>query len=385
MKIVAKTLYGFEEVLAEELRELGVKDMVVGNRVVEFNGDKKMLYKCNLWLRTAISLLIPIKSFTFKNEYDLKKEFSKMNFSEYMSNKKTFAVKGAVNSVEFNYTKYPMLLLKDAIADFFMDKFGSRPDVDTKTPNIVFDIHISGQDCTVSLNSSGAALFQRGYRKGTGLAPLNEVVAAGLILLSGWDKKSNFIDVTCGSGTLPIEAALMANGMPPNISRKQYAFQNWPDYDQQLWKDIYDEAPKIPRRDLDFQIIGSDTDGDVILKARENVKALPLSKTVSFEIKDYEDVKPPEGGGVLISNPPYGERLDDYKIWDLYKGMGDFFKKSCPGYNCWVLSSNFDAFKRIELKPSKKIQVYNGSLSCDFRKYEIFKGSLVEHKYGEKK
>jgi putative N6-adenine-specific DNA methylase len=276
-----------------------------------------------------------------------------------------------------------MLLLKDAIADFFMDKFGSRPDVDTKTPNVVFDIHISGQDCTVSLNSSGAALFQRGYRKGTGLAPLNEVVAAGLILLSGWDKKSNFIDITCGSGTLPIEAALMANGIPPNISRKQYAFQNWPDYDQQLWKDIYDAAPKIPKRDLDFKIIGSDTDGDVILKARENVKALPLSKTVTFEVKDFADVKAPEGGGILICNPPYGERLDDYAIWDLYKSLGDFFKKSCPGYDCWVLSSNFDAFKRIELKPSKKIQVYNGSLSCDYRKYEIFKGSLVEHKYGE--
>jgi len=154
---------------------------------------------------------------------------------------------------------------------------------------------------------------------------------------------------------------------------------------QQLWNDIYEKAPRTPRRDLDFIIIGSDTDGDVILKARQNVKALPLSKTLSFEVKDFEDVVPPEGGGVLIANPPYGERLDDYHIWDLYKSMGDYFKNKLPGYDCWVLSSNFDAFKRIELKPSKKIQVFNGSLNCDFRKYEIFEGSLIKHKYGVEK
>ena len=195
MKIVAKTLYGFEEVLAKELAGLGVKNTKIGNRVVEFEGDKRLLYECNLWLRTAISLLVPIKKFNFRDESDLKREFAKLNFNQYMSNNKTFAVKGAVNSKEFNYTKYPMLLLKDAIADFFNDKYGKRPSVDTKSPNVVFDIHISDYECTISINSSGAPLFQRGYRKGTGLAPLNEVVAAGLLFLSGWDQKSNLIDV----------------------------------------------------------------------------------------------------------------------------------------------------------------------------------------------
>lgn len=384
MKIVAKTLYGLEQVLAEELKELGIKQPKVGNRVVEFDGSKEDLYRCNLWLRTAISLLVPIKTFRFKNEHDLKKEFAKINFSKYMPMNRTFAVKGAVNSKEFKYSKYPLLLMKDAIADFFNDKFGQRPSVDTKSPNVVFDIHISHDTCTISLNSSGAPLFQRGYRKGTGAAPLNEVVAAGLIYLSGWDQKSNFIDPFCGSGTLPIEAALMANGIPANIARKYYAFQYWPDYDQEMWRQIYDAAPRIPKRDLGFQIIGSDTDGDVVLKARNNVKALPLSKTISFEVKDYKDFVAPEDGGTCVINPPYGERLDDYEIWDLYKEIGDYFKKSLAGYSCWVLSSNFDALKRIELKPSKKIQVYNGSLSCDYRRYDIFKGSLVEHKYGKK-
>ena len=275
-----------------------------------------------------------------------------------------------------------MLVLKDAIADHFNHKYNKRPSVDTERPNILFDLYINENECVISLNSSGAALFQRGYRKGTGEAPLNEVVAAGLLYLSGWDKKSTFIDPFCGSGTLPIEAALMANGIPSNISRKNYSFQYSADYDEELWNKIYDAAPRIPKRDLGFKIIGSDTDGDVILKARENVKALPLGKTIEFEVKDFNDFVAPEGGGMLISNPPYGERLADLDVNDLYQNIGNYFKKNLPGYTCWIMSSNLEAFKKIELKPSAKIQVYNGSLSCDFRRYDIFKGSLVEHKYG---
>lgn len=385
MKLVAKSFYGLEEVLAKELTALGAKSVKVGNRVVEFEGEKELIYKSNLWLRTAISVLVPIETFTFKDEDDFKRKLSFINFSKYMSVNKTFAVKGAVNSKQFNYTKYPMLLLKDTIVDFFTDKLDQRPSVDTESPHILFDLHIQEDKCTVSLNSSGAPLFQRGYRKDTGEAPLNEAVAAGLIYLSGWDQKSNFIDVFCGSGTLAIEAALMANGIPPNIARKYYSFMYWPDYDQQLWQKTMEEAPKMPKRDLDFTIMGSDTDGDVILKARNNIKALPLGKTISFEVKDFKDVVAPANGGTLISNPPYGERMNDVAVEDLYKEIGDYFKKSLPGYTCWVLSSNFDALKRIELKPSKKIQVYNGALACDFRRFDIFKGSLVEHKYGTQK
>lgn len=384
MDIVAKTLYGLEEVLKEEVVALGGKDVEVGNRVVTFKGDTALLYSCNLWLRTAISVLVPIKKFRFADEKDLYRKFSKINFSEIMGVNDTFAAKGAVNSPLFNHSNYPMLVLKDAIADHFRDKFDKRPDVDLAKPKVLFDIHIDGHACTISLNSSGAPLYHRGYRKNTGDAPMNEVVAAGLIYLSGWDKKSNFIDVTCGSGTLPIEAALMANGIPANIARKSYGFQNWKSYDQQLWKSILEKAPAQPRRDLDFEIVGSDTDGDVVLMARNNIKALPLGKTIRFEVKDFRDQEAPEGKGVLISNPPYGERLKVDEIGELYQDLGNFFKRKMPGYTCWVLSSNFDALKKIELKPSKKIQVYNGSLSCDFRKFEIFEGSLVEHKYGHR-
>ena len=225
-------------------------------------------------------------------------------------------------------------------------------------------------------------MFQRGYRKSTGEAPINEVTAAGLILLSEWDQKSNFVDPFCGSGTFPIEAALIANGIPPQIARKFYSFMNWPDFDRAMWDQIFKSAPKAPRRDLNFQIIGSDTDQEVLVKARNNVRALPLGKTIAFECKDFNDFDPPKEGGILISNPPYGERLNDDNVWELYKEIGDYFKKKMQGYTCWVLSANVEALKKIELKHSKKLVIYNANLSCDFRKYEIFRGSLVEHKYG---
>ncbi|MCG8573805.1 MAG: class I SAM-dependent RNA methyltransferase [Flavobacteriales bacterium] len=380
MKLVAKTLYSLEEVLKTEVERLGGKNIVVGNRVVTFEGNKRLLYESNLWLRTAISVLVPVESFRFKNEEDLKRKFANINFKKYMKLNNTFAVKGAVHSSTMKHSKYPMLLLKDAVVNHFEEAYGQRPSVDLEQPHILFDLHISEQECTISLNSSGAPLFQRGYRKGTGDAPLNEVVAAGLILMSGWDQESNFIDIFCGSGTLPIEAALIANGIPANIARKRYSFQNWPDYDRQLWEDVHGEAPKQPRRDLDFKIIGSDIDGEMVKMARNNTKALPLGKTIEFQIKDFRDQKSPGKKGVLISNPPYGERLAG-EIEDMYKETGDFFKHEMAGFDCWLLSSNLTALKRVELKPSKKIQVYNGSLSCDFRKYTIFEGSLKEFKF----
>lgn len=382
MEIVAKTLFGLEQILAEEVRSLGGENIVLGNRAVKYDGNVDLLYSSNLWLRTAISILKPIHSFRFRDEEDLKYKFTKLNFSKYLKLSDTFAVKGAVNSSLFRHSGYPLLLLKDAVADHFRDRFNKRPSVDLTKPKVLFDLHIDNQQCTISLNSSGAPLYQRGYRKKTGEAPINEVVAAGLIMMSDWDKQSNFLDVFCGSGTIPIEAALMVNGIPPNIARKQFSFMNWPDFDQERWNTIKKAAPAQPKRDLGFKIIGSDTDGDVILMARDNVKALPLGKTISFEVKDFRDQEAPEGGGVLISNPPYGERLEMEDINELYQSIGNYFKHNLPGYNCWVLSSNMEALKHIELKPSKKLTVFNGSLNCDFRKYEIFKGSLIEHKFG---
>lgn len=381
MKLAAKTFYGFEGVLSEELRELGAKNIVAGNRVVTFEGDDELIYRSNLWLRTAINILVPIKSFHFKSKEDLIRQFNKIDFGDYMTDAQTFAIKGAVFSKLFTNTQYPYLLLKDAIVDYFTNKIGKRPNVEKFNPNIIWDLHIQENECTLSLNSSGAPLFQRGYRQETGPAPLNEIVAAGMILLSGWDKKSNFIDVMCGSGTIVIEAALMANGIPANIARKNYAFMHWKQFNRELWNKIYDEAPKRPPRKLDFKIIGSDTDGSVVLKARQNAKNVPLGMTLEFEVKDFKDQVKPGEKGILMVNPPYGERIgDEDEIPQTYKELGDFFKKEMVGYDCWVISGSREGMKSLELKPSAKINLFNGNLPCELRKYEIFEGSYVEQK-----
>lgn len=383
MQIVAKTFFGFEDVLAKELKALGAKNIKPGNRAVAFEGNRELLYKSNIWLRTAVSILLPIDSFKFKDERDLVKKFNNIRFSTYFSVNKTFAVKGAVNSDMFRHSQFPMLLLKDAIADHFRDSFGKRPNVDKVRPNVVFDLHIRDKQCTVSLNTSGAPLFQRGYRSRVGDAPLNEAVAAGLILRSGWDQKSDFYDIFCGSGTLPIEAALIASGIPALIERKSFAFKHLKDFDQELWLKIQDELPRQPLKNPNFKIVGSDTDTEMIRIARENAQGLPIGNLISFEAKDFKDQTVENGQtdyGVVVTNPPYGERLEVEEIDKLYKEIGDTFKHNFPGFNCWLISSNYEALKSIELKPNKKIKVFNGKLECDYRMFEIFKGKLKDFK-----
>ncbi|MFD1550556.1 THUMP domain-containing class I SAM-dependent RNA methyltransferase [Putridiphycobacter roseus] len=380
MQIVAKTFFGFEDLLEEELKALGAKNIEKGNRMVKYEGNKELLYRSNIWLRTAISVLMPIETFQFRDEDDLKKKLSYIKYSTYFSVTKSFAVKGAVNSKEFNHSQYPLLLLKDAIADHFRDSFNKRPDVDKSKPNVVFDLHIQDNECTVSLNSSGAPLFQRGYRKSVGEAPLNEIVAAALIMRSGWDRNSDLIDPFCGSGTIPIEAALMANDLPPMIERKNFGFKHWKDYDVNLFEALQDEIPRKPKAGLKFKIIGSDTDTQMILNSRENSRMLPVDNILKFEAKDFKDQEAPSDKGVLICNPPYGERLEIEALEEFYGEIGTFFKHKMGGFDCWIISSSTDGLKSVGLKPAKKIRVYNGDLECDFRKYEIFPGSLKEHK-----
>lgn len=385
MEIVAKTFFGFEDVLAEEIKALGGKNIKKGNRVVSYEGNREMLYKSNVWLRTAISILVPIETFYFKNEKDLVEKLNRVRYSTYFSVNKTFAVKGAVNSTMFKHSQFPLLLLKDAIADHFRDSFGKRPNVNKEKPNVVFDLYINDKQCTVSLNSSGAPLFQRGYRSKVGLAPLNEAVAAGLILMSGWDKQSDLYDPFCGSGTIPIEAALIAAGIPPQIERQNFSFKYWKDFDQTLWESILGQLPRRPLINPKFKIVGSDTDTEMVRMARQNARALPIGNLVTFEAKDFKDQgTDSDKGGVLITNPPYGERIGIDDVHKLYKMMGDGFKHRYPGFDCWVISSNSDGFKSIELKPEKKIKVYNGKLECDFRSYRIFKGSLKDDKKRER-
>ena len=378
VKITVKTLYGFEDILTEELNELGYKDIVKGNRSVQLTGQWKDVYRINYLSRLSISVLVEIESFYIHNEEDLYKEAKKIDWTTYFDVDKTFSVKGAVFSRIFNHTNYPFLVVKDAIVDTFRDKTGERPNVELKSPQVVIDVYISEKKVIISLNSSGVPLFQRGYRQQTGEAPMNEVLAAGLLRLSGWDRKSTLVDPMCGSGTIAIEAALWAADIPALIERNHFAFKNFKSYDPEAWDEVRSEGNDRPIT-LDFPIVASDEDAGMIRKAQRNARVAPIGKMIQFETSEFKDLDPPEGGGTLIMNPPYGERMGDEMI-EFYEMIGDTFKQKYPGYNCWAVSSNIEAIKRIGLKPNAKIKVFNGSLECSFRKFEIFEGSLKDEK-----
>ena len=374
MNIVVKTLFGLEEILKKEIEDLGYTNVNVLNRAVELKGEWKDVYILNYKCRLAIAVLVKIEEFRIKNEDDLYKQAKKVDWTKYFDLKKTFAVKGAVFSELFNHTQFPMLLVKDAIADVFRDKFEERPNVNVKSPQVLFDVHIAANNVvSISLNTSGAPLYQRGYRQGTGEAPLNEVLAAGLITLSGWDKKSTFIDPMCGSGTLVIEAALMAADIPAMVEREHYAFKNFTSFEPEVWEEVRNSANNRPIK-LDFDIIGSDSDAEVLVKARRNARSAPVGNMVSFEIQEMKDMEVSSQKGTLICNPPYGERIGD-EIQELYTQMGDVFKNKLVGFDCWVISSNVEALKFLGLRPDRKIKLFNGSLECSFRKFAVYEGS----------
>lgn len=373
MKIVVKTLFGLETLLLEEIEALGMKGGKALNRAVELEGDWKEVYTLNYRCRLAISVLVRIADFSIKNEDDLYKKAIEIDWPSYFNRDKTFAVKGAVFSEMFKHTQFPFLLVKDAIADRFRKQTGDRPDVNVKSPQVLFDVHIAANKVTISLNTSGLPLYQRGYRSMTGEAPINEVLAAGLIKLAGWDQKSTFIDPMCGSGTIVIEAALMAANIPAMVEREHYAFKNFSAYDSQLWESVKASVNTKPIK-LDFDIIGSDVDASVLQKAKRNARSAPIGNMIKFQLHDISELKKSTERGTLICNPPYGERIgDDVQI--LYETMGNVFKKGLVGYDCWIISSNEEALKCVGLKPASKVKVFNGNLACSFRKYVVYEGS----------
>ncbi len=371
--MVAKTFRGLEHVLANEIKALGGDNIRTGTRVVYFRGDTEILYRANFQSRTALRILKPVYEFTARDENELYKGAYSFDWSELLSENKTFAIDGVLNSPYFNHSKFVALKVKDAIVDQFRAKTGRRPDVDTENPDLRINLHISSDKCTLLLDSSGESLHKRGYRTATNQAPLNEVLAAGIIMLSGWDCKSAFIDPMCGSGTIPIEAAMMAYNIPPGIYRKRFAFEKWPDFDNVLFGNIYNQEYSEPVTRP--QISGSDISPQIIAIARNNAKNAFLGKKIEFKITSFDSVLPYEGGGVMLTNPPYGERLKQENIQAFHSIMGDILKKNFPGYAAWILSSNIEALKFTGLKPEKKIVLYNGPLECRLVKYSIYKGS----------
>ncbi|MFC2100766.1 class I SAM-dependent RNA methyltransferase, partial [Bacteroidota bacterium] len=372
--MIAKTLPGLEQILSDELKEIGALQIRHLIRGVEFYGDQTILYKANYLCRTAIRILKPITSCKVNNEEDLYQQVKRINWPDYFRTSHTIRVDAGVHNANIRHSHYVALKTKDAIADRFRQDFGKRPSVDTDNPDFIINVHLNKNDCSISFDSSGTILYKREYRTGTGPAPLNEVLAAGMILLSGWDKKSNFVDPMCGSGTLLIEAAMIANNIPAGYYREHYGFMNWPDFNARLWQKIKKESGHIPQKSV-CKIIGADISKEIIDTARNNIRNAGLLTLIDVKESAINKFTPPANDGVLITNPPYGERLVENDLIALYKEIGNVLKQKYTGYKAWIISSDMNALKFVGLKPSQKITLYNGQLECRFVKFELYEGS----------
>ena len=382
--MLAKTFKGLEEVLAQELIELGANDVLIERRAVSFRGDKALLYRANFCLRTALRILVPIKTASLRlspkgkreKPEDLLYELVKgIEWSRYMTVDTTFAIAATVYSETFRNSRFVTYRVKDAIVDYWSEKAGRRPNVSVENPDLLLNIHIADQQVTLSLDSSGESLHKRGYRVATTEAPMSEVLAAGMLLLAGWKGQSDFYDPMCGSGTLPIEAALIARNIPPGVFRQSYAFEKWPDFDAELWNDIYNDDSQ--EREFVHKIYGSDASFYAVQQAAKNVKAAGVQKDIELKQIRLEELK--GGAGLVMINPPYGERLASNKdMEELYGRIGTALKHQFTGSTAWIISSNAAAMKCIGLKPSRKLHLLNGELDCQFNQYELFQGKRNE-------
>lgn len=373
--MVAKCLFGFESLLAKELRNLGAMQVKEGVRSVSFVGDTGFMYKANMALRTAIRILKPIKKFKVRDENDLYRQLQYVKWERYIEPDDTIAIHAVSSSDNFTHSHYAALKSKDAIADYFRDKFGKRPSVDLKHPTLQINIHIQRDLCTVSLDSSGDSLHKRGYRSATNIAPINEVLAAGLVLLTGYDGSQHLIDPMCGSGTILIEAAMIANNIPANINRKEFGFERWKDFDSSLFDTIRSSLLKRIRSS-DKEIVGFDKAPSAVRKAFGNIKNANLDEFIKLEQENFFNTeKELEGKTIVVFNPPYGERLEiDVPIF--YKEIGNTLKHGYTDTDAWLITSDFDqGLKNVGLRTSKKIKLFNGKLECRFVKYEMYKGS----------
>ncbi len=380
--LTAKTTAGLEEVLAAELKALGAKDVEPGKRVVFFRGDRELIYKANYLCRTALRILKPVGVFTVNNEEELYEKLKRVEWQNYFKVRKSILVNVSLFHSVITHSHFASLKAKDAIVDYFREQTGRRPNVSKDNPNIVIDLHINKNKCTVSLDSSGQPLNKRRYRVSTDKAPLNEVLAAGMIQLSGWDKTGDFIDPMCGSGTIPIEAAMYAMNIPAGYYRKDYSFTHWLDYDKELWAKVREEAnEKIAEHE--WPIIASDRSFRAFSIARTNIKFAHLHKDITLINKPFEKLNPESGKGILIFNPPYGERLKEQEITELYRSIGDTLKSKFAGYVAWIITANPHAAKSIGLHPSKKITLFNGQLESRLLKFELYEGSRKRKKMSD--
>ncbi|MBR4048255.1 MAG: RNA methyltransferase [Bacteroides sp.] len=371
-EMIAKTFQGLEEILATELTALGANDVQIGRRMVSFSGDKEMMYKANFCLRTAIRILKPIKHFKANDADEVYKKIQEVHWEDFLSTEKTFAVEPTIFSQEFRHSRFVAYKVKDAIVDYFREKTGNRPGVRVNNPDVLINIHIAENDCTLSLDSSGESLHRRGYRQEAVEAPLNEVLAAGMIMMTGWKGECDLIDPMCGSGTIPIEAALIAKNIAPGVFRKGYAFEKWPDFDAELLDNIYNDDSQ--EREFKHKIYGYDNNPAANVIATNNVKAAGLSKDIVLKLQAFQQFEQPAEKAIIITNPPYGERISTNDLLGLYQTIGERLKHAFVGNEAWILSYRDECFDQIGLKATQRIPLMNGALECQFRQYEIFDG-----------
>ena len=377
-KMIAKTFKGLEEVLAGELVELGANNVQLERRAVSFTGDKRLLYMANFFLRTASRVLVPILTFKAKDADEVYENVKALDWSKYMTLQTGFQIDATVYSETFRHSRYVTYRVKDAIVDWWNEREGKRPNVKLSDPDLFLNVHIANETVTLSLDSSGESLHKRGYRVANTEAPINEALAAGMLLMAGWKGETDFYDPMCGSGTLLIEAALIAQNIAPGIFRKSFAFEKWADFDKDLFEDIYNDDSL--ERPFTHHIYGSDASFYAVQQALKNIKSAGQQRSIEVRQIRLQEIKREEQKPALVMvNPPYGERLaQDKDVMRLYGDMGTAFKHQFAGSTAWVISSNEDALKCIGLKPSKRIKLLNGELECWFNKYELFAGERKE-------
>ncbi len=377
-EMIAKTFKGLEEILANELISLGANNVQIGRRAVNFTGDNTLMYKANLHLRTASRILKPLHTFRAQDADEVYEAVKKMNWAQYMNADQSFAIDSTVFSDTFRHSRYVTYRVKDAIVDYFREKENKRPNVKVTSPDLYINVHIANETVTISLDSSGESLHKRGWRDAQTTAPINEALAAGLLLIAGWDGTKDLVDPMCGSGTFLVEAAMIALNIPPGIYRQGFAFEHWNDFDADLFDELYNDDSA--EREFRHHIYGSDSSFYAIKAAEKNIKSAGLQKYISVRQAPLQTLQAPSSNCLLLSNPPYGERIEPADIFKLYSEIGTLLKHQFAGNTAWLISSNEDALKHIGLKPSKKIKMLNGDLDCLFVKYELFKGEHKEYK-----
>lgn len=379
--MLAKTFHGFEEILADEIRQLGGGNIEILKRAVSFSGDKKTLYRMNYESRLSLSVLVPIFGFNANNTDELYDGIQRINWDDFLALDKTFSIHATISSELFEHSRFVVLKVKDAIVDQFRDKYADRPSIDTENPDLKIQIHIYNEEVTVSLDSSGEPLYKRGYRKRVGEAHLNEVLAAGLIKLSEYKNDLPFLDPMCGSGTILAEVGMTLTQTPSGKYRKSFGFQKWKDYDEKIFSEVKNTADK-KIKPSEISITGFELDMQNVELARMNTAFLSPLVQVNIIKADMMKMKPPYASGFIIVNPPYGERLRNQSVPELYAELGTTLKHQYSGYRACIISSNFEALKNIGLKTSRRFTVFNGPLECKFQCFDLYAGSKKVHKTG---